>query len=286
MKKKSMRTAIIVSVFFLMMCMLSACNDGSMVPLDKPGDLVESSSITEKTEKEESEKNESSESSTIVNDSEKVEESIDSSSQEKTEKEESYPESSQGTSEYTEQTGNQEYEESYSNPVTEESSVVTDQEQSEVTVQQEESSEPHKHEYVLLDSSVVEPTCKGDGEITYICVCGDSYTESVPAFGHSMGEEVDVFGDGLTFRSVCETCGAFILRNAETTQVERGWVACECNRFDMKGDCERMWFDSYTQAQNYFNNNQTMPCGHLHSHYGSTQDTNVVGWSYTFSDNY
>lgn len=284
MKKKNMRTAIIVSVFFLMMCMLSACNDGSIEASDKPGDLVESSSTTEKTEKEESEKNESSESSVIANDSEKVEDSNDSNTNEGViDNEDSYSEESSSYS------GNQEYEESYSNPVTEESTVVTEPEQSEVTVQQEEqsdSSEPHKHEYVLLDSSVVEPTCKGDGEITYICVCGDSYTESVPAFGHSMGEEVDVFGDGLTFRSVCETCGAFVLRNAETTQVERGWVACECNRFDMKGDCERMWFDSYTQAQNYFNNNQTMPCGHLHSHYGSTQDTNVVGWSYTFSDNY
>lgn len=284
MKKKSMRTAIIVSVFFLMMCMLSACNDGSMVPPDKPGDLVESSSTTEKTEKEESEKNESWESSVIANDSEKVEDSSDSNSDERViDNEDPYPEESSYYS------GNQEYEESYSNPVTEESTVVTEPEQSEVTVQQEEqsdSSEPHKHEYVLLDSATVDPTCKGDGEITYICVCGDGYTESVPAFGHSMGEEVDVFGDGLTFRSVCETCGAYVLRNAETTQVERGWVACECNRFDMKGDCERMWFDSYTQAQNYFSNNQTMPCGHLHSHYGSTQDTNVVGWYYTFSDSY
>ena len=43
--------------------------------------------------------------------------------------------------------------------------------------------------------AVVDATCTEDGVITYTCVCGDSYTEVIPATGHS-------YADGT-----CTKCG-------------------------------------------------------------------------------
>lgn len=51
----------------------------------------------------------------------------------------------------------------------------------------------HKHNYV--GSITKEPTCTEDGEKTFTCVCGHSYTETIPATGHN-------YVDG-----VCENCG-------------------------------------------------------------------------------
>lgn len=51
----------------------------------------------------------------------------------------------------------------------------------------------HKHQYT--ESITKEPTCTEEGEKTYTCDCGDSYTEKIPATGHS-------YVDGK-----CEHCG-------------------------------------------------------------------------------
>ena len=51
----------------------------------------------------------------------------------------------------------------------------------------------HKHNYV--ETITKEPTCTEEGEKTYTCECGDSYTEKIPATGHS-------YVDGE-----CEHCG-------------------------------------------------------------------------------
>lgn len=53
--------------------------------------------------------------------------------------------------------------------------------------------EEHVHNHVISDSK--DATCTEDGYVTYTCECGDSYTETVPATGHS-------YVDG-----VCEHCG-------------------------------------------------------------------------------
>ncbi len=41
---------------------------------------------------------------------------------------------------------------------------------------------PHTHNYI---SSVTNATCTTDGYTTYTCNCGDSYTTTIPATGHS-----------------------------------------------------------------------------------------------------
>lgn len=52
----------------------------------------------------------------------------------------------------------------------------------------------HKHNYT--EAITKEPTCTEDGEKTYTCICGDNYTEVIPATGHN-------FVDGT-----CTNCGA------------------------------------------------------------------------------
>lgn len=52
----------------------------------------------------------------------------------------------------------------------------------------------HSHSYTA--SVTAAPTCTDAGIRTYTCLCGDSYTESIPATGHS-------YADG-----VCAKCGA------------------------------------------------------------------------------
>lgn len=63
---------------------------------------------------------------------------------------------------------------------------------------------PHEHDY--HETHRVDPTCTEDGYIEYTCDCGDTYTDPLPATGHSWGEWMPA-GDGEEVRS-CEVCGA------------------------------------------------------------------------------
>lgn len=76
----------------------------------------------------------------------------------------------------------------------------------------------HKHSYSA--SVTAQPTCTSNGTKTYTCSCGDSYTESIPAYrhawthhdatGHWGKEEVTPGWDEPIYetRVVCGGCGA------------------------------------------------------------------------------
>ena len=70
---------------------------------------------------------------------------------------------------------------------------------------------PHEHDY--HETHRVDPTCTEDGYVEYTCDCGDSYTDPLPATGHSWGEWTPA-GDGEEVRS-CEVCGAEDYRTTE-----------------------------------------------------------------------
>ncbi len=64
----------------------------------------------------------------------------------------------------------------------------------------------HIHSYTETTTS---PTCTADGSITYTCSCGHSYTETIPAMGHSYVSEVvepTETEQGYTLH-VCTRCG-------------------------------------------------------------------------------
>lgn len=70
---------------------------------------------------------------------------------------------------------------------------------------------PHEHDY--HETHRVDPTCTEDGYIEYTCDCGDTYTDPLPATGHSWGEWMPA-GDGEEVR-YCGVCGAEDYRTTE-----------------------------------------------------------------------
>ncbi|MBR2417960.1 MAG: leucine-rich repeat protein [Clostridia bacterium] len=66
---------------------------------------------------------------------------------------------------------------------------------------------PHPHTYT--SSVTKEATCKEEGIITYICSCGDSYTEKIPVTSHNIIEKIvkaDFESDGMR-TMCCKDCG-------------------------------------------------------------------------------
>lgn len=70
---------------------------------------------------------------------------------------------------------------------------------------------PHEHAY--HETQRVEPTCTEVGYIEYTCDCGDTYTDPLPAAGHTWGEWSPA-GDGEEVR-YCDACGAEDYRTSE-----------------------------------------------------------------------
>ena len=68
----------------------------------------------------------------------------------------------------------------------------------------------HTHNYVA--ETTKEATCSEDGETTYTCsVCGDSYTETIPATGNHVDKnndgKCDTCGEKMTGGKHCKYCG-------------------------------------------------------------------------------
>ncbi len=79
----------------------------------------------------------------------------------------------------------------------------------------------HQHNYT--ETITLAATCETDGEATYTCECGDTYTEAIPATGHSFtnyvyNEDATYDADG-TETAKCDNCDETDTRTAEGTQL-------------------------------------------------------------------
>ena len=66
-----------------------------------------------------------------------------------------------------------------------------------------------KHEHNYTEEITVEATCETDGEATYTCECGDTYTEPIKATGHKYTNKTiapTVTEKGYTLH-ICSACG-------------------------------------------------------------------------------
>lgn len=77
------------------------------------------------------------------------------------------------------------------------------------TPETEQQSESHIHKYI--DSVTTLATCEEPGVMTFVCACGDVYTEVIKAKGHSYGEyaynnDATYTADG-TKSAFCSSCG-------------------------------------------------------------------------------
>ena len=84
----------------------------------------------------------------------------------------------------------------------------------------EPTEAPHEHAYT--EEITVEATCETDGEKTFTCECGDSYTEVIAATGHVFNyvynEDATYLADG-TETATCENCDVTDTRIAEGTML-------------------------------------------------------------------
>jgi uncharacterized protein YgiM (DUF1202 family) len=96
------------------------------------------------------------------------------------------------------------------------SNVETNTEQAPV-----ESEQAEAHEHVYTEEVTAEATCEEDGVKTFTCECGDSYTEAIPATGHTFvnyvyNDDATSDADG-TETATCENCDVTDTRTAEGT---------------------------------------------------------------------
>ena len=87
----------------------------------------------------------------------------------------------------------------------------------DVTLEANWVKDVHVHDFTV--SSVVEPTCTVNGLRIYVCECGETYTEAIPALGHDYDAVV-----------IAPTCTA------------EGYTAYTCSR------CGDVYYEDYTEA--------------------------------------
>ena len=83
----------------------------------------------------------------------------------------------------------------------------------------------HKHEYV---STVTTPaTCTEPGVMTYICACGETYTDVIPATGHKSvvlnSVEPTCTKTGLTEGEKCSVCGEILKAQKTLKALGHNW---------------------------------------------------------------
>lgn len=79
----------------------------------------------------------------------------------------------------------------------------------------------HKHDFVSVETA---PTCTVNGFVTYTCICGESYTQKIPATGHTPviipGKPATETETGLTEGSMCSVCEKILVAQTEIPKLE------------------------------------------------------------------
>lgn len=92
---------------------------------------------------------------------------------------------------------------------------------------------PHEHTYT--EEVTTPATCLEDGEKTFTCECGDTYTEAIPATGHDFAEYVSnedatYEADG-TETATCSVCGETDTRVAEGSMLTYTFEDMEATKY-------------------------------------------------------
>lgn len=87
----------------------------------------------------------------------------------------------------------------------------------------EATTTPALHNHTYTESITAEATCVAEGVKAYSCECGDSYTEAIPATGHTYGtytynDDASYTYDG-TESAACLSCGHSDVRVAAGTML-------------------------------------------------------------------
>lgn len=101
------------------------------------------------------------------------------------------------------------------------------------TTTPKETETPHEHAYT--EEVTKEAICLEEGEKTFTCECGDTYTEAIPATGHDFAEYVSnedatYEADG-TETATCSVCGETDTRVAEGSMLTYTFEDMEATKY-------------------------------------------------------
>ena len=96
-------------------------------------------------------------------------------------------------------------------------------------------TETETHEHSYTETITTDATCTEDGVKTYTCECGDTYTEAIPATGHSFtnyvyNEDATYDADG-TETAKCDNCDETDTRTAEGTQLSYTYTDMDATKY-------------------------------------------------------
>ena len=107
---------------------------------------------------------------------------------------------------------------------------------SETTATPEPTEAPHEHAYV--ETITTEASCETDGEATYTCECGDTYTETIKALGHiyenyTSNNDATYTADG-TETAKCNNCDVTDTRTAEGSMLTYTYTDMDATMYAQK----------------------------------------------------
>lgn len=91
------------------------------------------------------------------------------------------------------------------------------------------------HEHIYTEEVTTPATCLEEGEKTFTCECGDTYTEAIPATGHDFSnyvsnEDATYEADG-TETATCSVCGETDTRVAEGSMLTYTFEDMEATKY-------------------------------------------------------
>ena len=98
-----------------------------------------------------------------------------------------------------------------------------------------EASTETTHEHNYTETITAEATCETEGEATYTCECGDTYTEVIKATGHSFtnyvsNNDATYEADG-TKTAKCDNCDATDTRTAEGSKLTYTFTDMDATKY-------------------------------------------------------
>lgn len=134
--------------------------------------------------------------------------------------------------------------------------------------------DPNYHKHSYTETITKQPTCTEAGGKTYICDCGDSYTEEIPATGHHYGDDDKCTGCGELNPDHRHNYTATITKEPTCTEAGEKTYTCGCG-------------DSYTEeipakGHNYVDGT-CINCGKT-SLYEVAPETAYSNWDYTLDE--
>lgn len=106
----------------------------------------------------------------------------------------------------------------------------------EPTTTSEPTEAPHEHTYT--ETITTEATCEADGEATYTCECGDTYTEAIATQGHvfetyTSNNDATYTADG-TETAKCSNCDVTDTRTAEGSMLTYTYTDMDSTMYAQK----------------------------------------------------